>query len=436
MRSIASERLQMVLNFWKNLCWYFETLYLTEFGGVPDAPWLIPGPITNWRRYDQVVFDNSFEELPFGEWDVPQERIETSYRSFSYHARFPFEFFEWSRKSRRVFHLPASLHKVFALATFPQIKWKEVLWPFDSFMITLEQPLLVEDEVGVWSQYDAILVSRLKQYGGAIHIRLIQQPTIPIDEYKVAENVNRRIQLFMKRGEKEKAQTTLKRSMDALYARIKSTPGWRHGVIYSPIDNLPDSRVKLEVSDFAARIDPETVARLEGGTEENLWRIEPMSWAAKIVVGWCLYHRTISATSLEWNEKKWKEHIPGMRGVTGIITNREHICTILGEATLNPDTAGRDTPSQNYPQSPPLVPENDPTTLFTGSGMQPFSWCRIYWARITPQVPRLVDSQKSFAQWISKRWGTTATPLFLKCSATGRSVIILNKSSSHGFLNF
>src|SRR3989344_1432431 len=44
--------------------------------------------------------------------------------------------------------------------------------------------------------------------------------------------------------------------------------------------------------------------------------------------------------------------------------------------------------------SAPLVPQNDPTTLFTGSGMQPLITYLL--GEPHPQGNRLVDSQKSF----------------------------------------
>ena len=44
--------------------------------------------------------------------------------------------------------------------------------------------------------------------------------------------------------------------------------------------------------------------------------------------------------------------------------------------------------------SAPLVPQNDPTTLFTGSGMQPLITYLL--GKEHPAGNRLVDSQKSF----------------------------------------
>src|SRR5271155_4544522 len=44
--------------------------------------------------------------------------------------------------------------------------------------------------------------------------------------------------------------------------------------------------------------------------------------------------------------------------------------------------------------SAPLVPENDPTTLFTGSGMQPM--IRYLLGANHPEGTRIADSQKAF----------------------------------------
>lgn len=57
-----------------------------------------------------------------------------------------------------------------------------------------------------------------------------------------------------------------------------------------------------------------------------------------------------------------------------------------------------------------LVPQNDPTTLFTGSGMQPMIPYLL--GKDHPEGKRIVDSQKHLEREILKKWATTATPLF------------------------
>ena len=68
--------------------------------------------------------------------------------------------------------------------------------------------------------------------------------------------------------------------------------------------------------------------------------------------------------------------------------------------------------------SAPLVPENDPTTLFTGSGMQPLVPYLL--GKEHPSGKRLVNSQKCFRAMDIDKVGITAIQRSLRCSATGR----------------
>lgn len=73
-----------------------------------------------------------------------------------------------------------------------------------------------------------------------------------------------------------------------------------------------------------------------------------------------------------------------------------------------------------------LIPENDPTTLFTGSWMQPMVPYLLWEPH--PLWTRICDSQKSFRSWdIEDIWDNRHTT-FLKCLGIGVFEIILKKS--------
>lgn len=81
-----------------------------------------------------------------------------------------------------------------------------------------------------------------------------------------------------------------------------------------------------------------------------------------------------------------------------------------------------------------LVPENDPTTLFTGSGMQPLVPYLL--GAEHPEGKRLVDAQKSFRADDIEEVGDNRHTTFSKCLATGLWAIIGSRTSFRGFLNF
>jgi hypothetical protein len=102
------------------------------------------------------------------------------------------------------------------------------------------------------------------------------------------------------------------------------------------------SKVAIEPKDFIARLRPEDRKEVEADGELNLWRFEPISWAARIVVGWCLYRQKLMSTDITWKKRAWKEHQLGKRGVTGVITHVDHICTILNSGRWDPLAHGLD----------------------------------------------------------------------------------------------
>lgn len=73
-----------------------------------------------------------------------------------------------------------------------------------------------------------------------------------------------------------------------------------------------------------------------------------------------------------------------------------------------------------------LIPENDPTVLFTTAGMHPLVPYLL--GAKHPMGTRLTDVQKCVRTGISTKWATIRTAPFLRCSATGRWEITLKRS--------
>ena len=64
-----------------------------------------------------------------------------------------------------------------------------------------------------------------------------------------------------------------------------------------------------------------------------------------------------------------------------------------------------------------LIPENDPTTLFTGSGMQPM--LRYLLGEKHPLGKKIVDVQKCFRSQDIEEVGNNRHTTFLKCWGIG-----------------
>ena len=57
-------------------------------------------------------------------------------------ADLPEELSDWTQSSRRVFYLTRELQMLLALTSFEKITWGDIPWPFRSFVIVLEEPIV------------------------------------------------------------------------------------------------------------------------------------------------------------------------------------------------------------------------------------------------------------------------------------------------------
>lgn len=80
-----------------------------------------------------------------------------------------------------------------------------------------------------------------------------------------------------------------------------------------------------------------------------------------------------------------------------------------------------------------LIPENDPTVLFTTAGMHPLMPYLMGAAH--PAGVRLADVQKCVRTGDIDEVGDASHLTFLKCSATGPSATTSKRSRSHGVGN-
>lgn len=334
MKNVGSERLEELLDFWHGSCWMDETIHGLAKKVHPGAVQEIP-LLRNWREFLSIVYDNRVSSIKIGEWCMPEDawRKDALWANL---ATFPLEFFEWSRRSRRIFHLPPGLTRVLGTATYPKVKWDDVILPYDSFVITLDEPIMREDQVGVWSSYDTILVTTIREWN-AIYMRLLHAPHVDAaDSYWRTERVARRSKLLIKREQYERARRFLDKEWQTYNKKLKANPAWCLFSLRAASD-APDSIVRLETEDMVAKYRNRIIGRHEeyGNDDERLWTCEPESWAAKIVVGWCLYKQGLSDPDLSWREQRREPFVRGRRGVTGIITEIDHVCTVLGQARLD-----------------------------------------------------------------------------------------------------
>ncbi|MBI4068519.1 hypothetical protein HY413_03915 [Candidatus Kaiserbacteria bacterium] len=335
MYGIAAERLRETLNWWKTLNYYREVV-------MPITHPHLVGPVTRthlsrWRSYERMVLNNSITQLDLREWfPLPSQRETFHGRMLETLTFFPIELFEWNRKSRRTIHIPRELQYLLIRGDYKRIRWEDILWPYEAFVLTLEEPIRLEEDPGMWSSFDTLLVSHIpiEDKGKILRVRLLRRSNgtllgnFPEQERRLAER-------FLRNNQFERVQGVMRRGLRKVVDDMGTAQGFRSAELYSTIPGsqyiaLPGDRVLIEPDDlvnYISSVIGPTLPRAEA-----LWRSEYMSLTLKLVVGWSLYMESISSESLQ------TMRLPpgGSRGITGIITSPEYICTIIGKGRLDP----------------------------------------------------------------------------------------------------
>ncbi len=152
---IPITRIDQVLQTWEQEA-RFTGLSQTVVGqNLPDKLTRKSGPVRNWRAFRKFLLrtrpETDFDKSRFFYSDTLNEHMSPE----DYDA---LALFGWTQSSRKVFHLNREVSSIFRGTSLHTLSWSEVLWPFDSFAITLEEPLLIDDNFSC----DCIVVCRLE----------------------------------------------------------------------------------------------------------------------------------------------------------------------------------------------------------------------------------------------------------------------------------
>lgn len=313
MPSIAENSLDAVLNAWEDYSLLRE-VHMRVIGSIlPMVPEVLPR-VSRWRSYRSTLLDNRIEKLDLMDWQVeliPQLQKLFHWGGLSALNTFPLEYFAWTRKSRRVFSLPPAEQDIFSQALFPEMRWGEILWPFESFSVELASPVKIPLK-GFEYFADEILVSRV--WIGEMYLilaRALSSKVEPLFDLRERRSINKALQSGRFRQAGELIDRTVRRH----------SQGWR----------APGS---LGICLFNSGLDNENNLIPWGEDRENEVE-QAQTVLARVVLGTCLYLDSISQTkSQEWT----KRQKPGQRyiGPLGIITDEADVCVIKIQGLIDP----------------------------------------------------------------------------------------------------
>lgn len=339
----VSERLALTFATWQMyfFCHEIEVAMLKQQGRATNAHMLESQKGT---KLPHVILNNQISHLNERDWQpLVFSGIESvAAKQLNFYENFPRELFQWNRTSRRVFHLPHSLEVMLASAEFPDMVWGDILWPFDSFIITVEKPIVVRHPGGIDQVFDTIMVTKGNTVTGErINLRWIQ--TLPTGDKKLGLNVSEveRFRNLLKKG----------RISDALMLwekRIKEIRTLYPLMIGSQVTELEirGSSEKLiteahELFDHLGGIRNAYGNRLYDQSTQSFY--EALSVSLRLTVGLMLYLETISKESAEWQSVERKKAGVMSGGSPSIITQPENICFIVGKGRIDPSEVTADT---------------------------------------------------------------------------------------------
>lgn len=148
--------LDQVLKLWEDYCFIGSKLLIEKstHANAKISEFEIKGPFRYYSELRKHLLENAAE----GSYDYNRfsGSMEIEQRYLGELAQIAGSLFSWNHCSRKVLHLSANLQTLLSATSLEGMTWQDVHWPFDSFVITLEDSLI--DENG--NEYDCILIGR------------------------------------------------------------------------------------------------------------------------------------------------------------------------------------------------------------------------------------------------------------------------------------
>lgn len=329
----VSERLRLALGTWQNLAMYHE-YQLAGMAAQIQVDDAHKKASRAWSLFEDKVLDNAVSEFHTEEV-LPTHPCESAKIVHSAYQWFPAELFKWNRCSRRVFHLPHALEAVLASASFPQMRWSDVVWPFDSFIVTLEKPIRFEQMDGGHDEFDMLMISRKAIRGQPwITIRLFTTPEKSVGSVAAKPGEVKRFRQLLRKGRYEQAFKIVRRRQKEILRISPQMYGTQTTTLL--VDSEGEDEIRIEPEDIYTIHSDEGKSDFESLPPYARSQMESVSVALRIAVGLSLYLETISSDSARWEERGVKGRKGSGAGALGVIVDPERICNIVGKGRISP----------------------------------------------------------------------------------------------------
>lgn len=346
--------------------------------------------LSNWRNLRKTFMDNTIERLLFEDWYLQLQaefEREWNFGGLNSLHMLPFEYFAWTRKSRRVFTLDADKQAQFQFASFPEWTWEEILWPFDSFGIELAHPITLPMGKNREFKCHHVLVSHVwigTDY--MICIRAFNGDGVP----GLLKNKDRkRLIEAVKRNDFHTMYEVTEGAIERRAGKQWLCQGFPAFPIYVASKNRPKDLIDFDDDKLLTKL-PANEATFGGMVNRAPPEVkEGLRRLMRIVLGACVHLDSISMKGpVRWEKRRSRE-IRAV-GPLGIITDESLVCRILGRGSIDPNVfelpANWDPNSRmparphwrrRHRRKPPYSPKDHPRTIiipptFVNEALMPF----------------------------------------------------------------
>ena len=156
--------LENALRAWEDLKLIDETVLRIGILNGDRQPQELIGPIRHWRELRNhllMVPSTGFDHKRFCKWYEPGDDMTLITGKKDYYQELPLQLASWVASSRRVFTLSEDIVMRFISADYSHYSYSDLLWPFDSFVINMEEPFPIQGTDGVTRELSLLFVSSI-----------------------------------------------------------------------------------------------------------------------------------------------------------------------------------------------------------------------------------------------------------------------------------
>jgi hypothetical protein len=318
-------RLEQMLVMWEDT--FFLMYALAKSQLAQGIPLMIPlaGPVVHAPEFRKYLLDRTVADFDKARFIGPPEVYNViRMNSGSAMLHHPMFLKAWSQNSRRVYHLTADLQVLLGHTSLNGVHWPDVHWPFDSFVVSLETPII--DKNG--HRFDCIIFAKVKDFITNEEAWGFLLLSDKFEGLKIFDQFTRsQTNEYIRKGKWDQLIHTMQRAVRGSRKRFGEVCGSIFFI--DPKNTALTIDETNEKTTFGAKLQEDQLIHGPGDYPHPEWTV-----TARLVVGLVLYLSTLPTGSPHRSE--WKRAKPG-KPDPHVITSEAEVCSVTTSFTLTAD---------------------------------------------------------------------------------------------------